>query len=100
MITRPDPGTHDPAPGPIGSRRELSSTDEKVLRVLLDSTGKVVSRATLTRMAGLDSASVRRVDSSIVALRRILGVGSITTVRRRGWFLTAEGAEIARRLLG
>lgn len=99
VTTSADQTTEDREPCPVGSPQALSPTDEKVLVVLLASTGKVMSRETLTRLAGLDSASVRRVDSSIVALRRILGTGSITTVRRRGWFLTEDGARSARRFV-
>lgn len=78
----------------------LSATDTKVLRVLWDSSGKVLSRETVMRKAGLDATSARRVDSSIVVLRRVLGPDAVRTVRRRGWILTEIGAENARRFLG
>lgn len=77
----------------------LSGTDTKVLRVLFDAGGKVLSRETVMRKAGLDAASARRVDSSIVVLRRALGPDAIRTVRRRGWMLTDIGADNARRFL-
>ncbi|MEY3806735.1 MAG: Transcriptional regulatory protein terminal [Actinomycetota bacterium] len=70
-----------------------------MLRVLFDASGKVLSRDTVMRKAGLDAASARRVDSSIVVLRRALGPDAIRTVRRRGWMLTEIGAEHARRFL-
>jgi DNA-binding winged helix-turn-helix (wHTH) protein len=78
----------------------LSPTEIKVLRVLWDSQGKVLSRETLMRKAGLDVSSARRVDSSMVVLRRVLGPDSVRTVRRRGWMLTEEGHLAAQRFLG
>ena len=77
----------------------LSPTDTKVLRVLWDSPGKVLSRETLVRKAGLDTSSARRVDSSMVVLRRVLGPDAVRTVRRRGWMLTEEGHQAAHRFL-
>jgi DNA-binding winged helix-turn-helix (wHTH) protein len=77
----------------------LSPTEMKVLRVLWDSQGKVLSRETLMRKAGLDVSSARRVDSSMVVLRRVLGPDSVRTVRRRGWMLTEEGHLAAQRFL-
>jgi DNA-binding winged helix-turn-helix (wHTH) protein len=78
----------------------LSPTEIKVLRVLWESQGKVLSRETLMRKAGLDVSSARRVDSSMVVLRRVLGPDSVRTVRRRGWMLTEEGHMAAQRFLG
>jgi DNA-binding winged helix-turn-helix (wHTH) protein len=78
----------------------LSPTEMKVLRVLWDSQGKVLSRETLMRKAGLDVSSARRVDSSMVVIRRVLGPDSVRTVRRRGWMLTEEGYAAAQRFLG
>lgn len=77
----------------------LSATETKVLRVLIDSAGKVLSRETLMRKAGLDVGSARRVDSSMVVLRRVLGPDSVQTVRRRGWMLTPKGHLAAQRFL-
>lgn len=77
----------------------LSPTETKVLRVLWESQGKVLSRETLMRKAGLDVSSARRVDSSMVVLRRVLGPDSVRTVRRRGWMLTQEGQLAAQRFL-
>jgi DNA-binding winged helix-turn-helix (wHTH) protein len=77
----------------------LSPTDLKVLRVLWESQGKVLSRETLMRKAGLDVSSARRVDSSMVVLRRVLGPDSVRTVRQRGWILTEEGYLAAAQFL-
>jgi DNA-binding response OmpR family regulator len=80
-------------------KMSLSPTEMKVLRVLWESQGKVLSRETLMRKAGLDVSSARRVDSSMVVLRRVLGPDSLRTVRQRGWMLTEEGHVIAQRFL-
>jgi DNA-binding response OmpR family regulator len=77
----------------------LSPTEMKVLRVLWESQGKVLSRETLMRKAGLDDSSARRVDSSMVVLRRVLGPDSLRTVRQRGWMLTEEGCLAAAQFL-
>jgi DNA-binding winged helix-turn-helix (wHTH) protein len=77
----------------------LSPTDLKVLRVLWEGQGKVLSRETLMRKAMLDASSARRVDSSIVVLRRVLGPDSVRTVRQRGWILTEEGQLAAAQFL-
>jgi DNA-binding response OmpR family regulator len=77
----------------------LSPTEMKVLRVLWESQGKVLGRETLMRKAGLDVSSARRVDSSMVVLRRVLGPDSLRTVRQRGWMLTEEGYLAAQRFL-
>lgn len=77
----------------------LSPTEMKVLRVLWESQGKVLGRETLMRKAGLDVSSARRVDSSMVVLRRVLGPDSVRTVRQRGWILTEEGQLAAAQFL-
>jgi len=74
---------------------DLSEIDRRVLDALVKNTGRVVSRQTLTRVAGLDTASKRRVDVSLVAIRRALGPNSLQTVRQRGWLLTPEAATAA-----
>jgi DNA-binding winged helix-turn-helix (wHTH) protein len=51
------------------------------------------------RLAGLTDVSSRRVDSSLVALRRVLGADNIITVRRRGWILSDEAQKLAVKLL-
>ena len=67
--------------------------------MLVDAAGRVLSRESVMRMAAIEASSARRVDSSMVVLRRILGPDAIRTVRRRGWMLTEEGAAAARRFL-
>lgn len=78
----------------------LSSTDTAVLHVLCEHAGRIVGRATINRLAGLDHCAERRCDSAIVSLRRVLGQEAIVTVRRRGWMLTDAGAARAEELLG
>jgi len=78
----------------------LSSTDTAVLHVLREHAGRIVGRATINRLAGLDHCAERRCDSAIVSLRRVLGQEAIVTVRRRGWMLTDSGAARAEELLG
>lgn len=84
---------------PHSDKMSLSPTEMKVLRVLWESQGKVLSRETLMRKAGLDVSSARRVDSSMVVLRRVLGPDSLRTVRQRGWMLTEDGLIAAHRFL-
>jgi DNA-binding response OmpR family regulator len=69
---------------------ELSDQEAAVLRVLMESRGKVVSRRELARRAGLASLSDRRVDSVLVGLRRVLGPDVLRNVRRRGWMLEPD----------
>lgn len=77
----------------------LSATDRQVLAVLLEHKGRVTGRDSVMRLAMVESLTNRRVDVSIVALRRLLGPNSITTVRRRGWMLTDVGVAAAEKLL-
>jgi DNA-binding winged helix-turn-helix (wHTH) protein len=77
----------------------LSQTDCGVLHVLLSQHGRIISRDTIQRMAGLDSVSARRVDASIVVLRRILGTHAVITVRRRGWMLADDAVAASTELL-
>ena len=65
----------------------IGPSEVAVLRVLVVNVGRVVSRANLTRMAGLQHLSSRRCDKAIVSLRRVLGPTAIETVRSRGWML-------------
>jgi DNA-binding winged helix-turn-helix (wHTH) protein len=65
--------------------------DLHILRLLVESQGKIVGRDFLARQTGLDSASARRVDASLVVIRRWLGADSLVTVRRRGWMLSETG---------
>jgi DNA-binding winged helix-turn-helix (wHTH) protein len=77
----------------------LSETDLSILRVLSDSRGRVVSRESILRLAGLDNVSARRADASLVVLRKILGAENVITVRRRGWMLSEEAHKAAEKLL-
>jgi DNA-binding response OmpR family regulator len=67
--------------------------------VLSANVGRVVSRAELSRQAGLAQLSERRCDSVLVGLRRRLGPDAIKTVRSRGWMLHEQSAVTARKLL-
>ena len=89
----PDSVRHVQTPG------LLSETDLSILRVLLDARGRVVSRDSLLRLAGLINVSARRADSSLVVLRKVLGADSVITVRRRGWMLSDEAHKAAEKLL-
>lgn len=73
--------------------------DIEVLRILISSAGKVVGRDFIARQCGIDSTSARRVDASLVAIRRWLGSDALVTVRRRGWMLTSEGHATAETFL-
>ncbi len=77
----------------------LTSLDVKVLEILVESSGRVVGRDFIARQTGIESSAARRVDASLVALRRTLGQDSLLTVRSRGWMLTPEGEVSARALL-
>ena len=79
---------------------ELCTTDMAVLVVLMQSIGRVISRGSILRLAGIDHCGARRCDSAIVSLRKVLGTESIVTVRRRGWMLTQEGVNRAVELYG
>lgn len=70
---------------------ELSSTDLMVLITLLQHAGRVIGRESISRLAGLEAESARRVDTCLVAIRKVLGADSIVTIRRRGWMLSAAG---------
>ena len=89
----PDSVSHVQTPG------LLSETDLSILRVLSASKGRVVSRESILRLAGLDNVSARRADSSLVVLRKVLGPENVITVRRRGWMLTDEAHKAAEKLL-
>lgn len=58
-----------------------------LLAALRAAGGRVLSRAELSRAAGLVGLSPRRVDSLLVGLRRRLPPGQLLTVRGRGWAL-------------
>jgi DNA-binding winged helix-turn-helix (wHTH) protein len=73
--------------------------DIEVLRILVASAGKIVGRDFIARQSGIDSTTARRVDASLVAIRRWVGSDALVTVRRRGWMLTSEGQETAETFL-
>ena len=89
----PDSVSHVQTPG------LLSETDLSILRVLSASKGRVVSRESILRLAGLDNVSARRADSSLVVLRKVLGPENVITVRRRGWMLSDAAHNAAEKLL-
>lgn len=71
----------------MGDSAALSGTDNEVLAVLLRHQGKVVSRATIARQAGIGHLHPRRPDAAVAAIRKVFGEGSVVTVRGRGWML-------------
>lgn len=79
--------------------KNLSAVDRRILDALLQQEGRVTSRDTLMRLAAVDSLTNRRVDVSIVMLRKVLGADSVLTVRQRGWMLTDAGLSAAHNLL-
>lgn len=88
-VTRPAPAntlTHDPMrdPHPL---EHLTPQERAVFDVLERHAGRVLSRAELSRKAGIAELSTRRCDSLIVGIRRQLGADTVMTVRRRGWML-------------
>lgn len=78
---------------------ELSSTDLMVLITLLQHSGRVIGRESISRLAGLNAESARRVDTCLVAIRKALGADSIVTIRRRGWMLSAAGRRAGEKYL-
>ena len=86
-------------PSPPLDRDSLSPIDMQVLRILLESSGRVIGREFIARQTGIESSASRRVDASLVAIRRAIGADSIVTVRSRGWMLTTAGEASARSLL-
>lgn len=76
-----------------------TALDLHVLRLLVESQGKIIGRDFLARQTGLESASARRIDASLVAIRRWLGADALVTVRRRGWMLTEHGHDAAEAFL-
>jgi len=77
----------------------LSEQERAVLRVLVEFSGRVVSRHELARRSGLADRCERRCDAILVQIRRQLGNDEIRTVRSRGWMLLPGAADSARKLL-
>lgn len=92
----PPYGDHMSLKDPLNN---LSAVDRRILDALLQQEGRVTSRDTLMRLAAVDSLTNRRVDVSIVVLRKVLGPDSVLTVRQRGWMLTEAGRSAAHNLL-
>lgn len=65
----------------------LTPQERAVFEVLVENSGRVLSRAELARRAGIADLSARRCDSLIVGIRRRIGHDRVRTVRRRGWML-------------
>ena len=81
------------------SVHRLGVSERAVLRTLVESAGRVLSRAELARRSGLTDLHARRCDAVIVNIRRALGAESIRTVLSRGWMLLPDVASAALELL-
>ncbi|MEZ5215410.1 MAG: winged helix-turn-helix domain-containing protein [Ilumatobacteraceae bacterium] len=92
-----DAEPHRALPSPEALR--LGVSERAVLRTLVESAGRVLSRAELARRSGLTDLHTRRCDAVIVNIRRALGPESIRTVRSRGWMLQREVVDEAESLL-
>ncbi|MEY4633462.1 MAG: Transcriptional regulatory protein terminal [Actinomycetota bacterium] len=77
----------------------LTTLDMGTLRLLVEHQGRVIGRDQMARMLNVETSAARRVDGSLVVLRRLLGPDAIKTVRSRGWMLTAIGLSSAYKLL-
>jgi DNA-binding response OmpR family regulator len=73
----------------------LGEQEQSVLRVLVETRGRVISRRELARRAGLAELSERRCDSVLVSIRKALGADSLVTVRSRGWMLSDTVVDVA-----
>lgn len=73
---------------PTGEDAPLNEREYALLRVLVDSRGRVVTRSELARRAGLRHLQPRRVDVLLVNVRRAVGAEHLQNVRGRGWMLT------------
>jgi DNA-binding response OmpR family regulator len=83
-----------PAPAIAGHRLQdsrplehLTPQERAVYDVLVQHTGRVLSRHEIARAAGIGELSERRCDSLMVGVRRAVGAERVRTVRRRGWML-------------
>jgi DNA-binding response OmpR family regulator len=81
-----------PAQGP-------TSLDIGTLRLLVEYSGRIIGRDQLARLLNVEASAARRIDGSLVVLRRLLGPDAIITVRSRGWMLSTDGIASARRIL-
>lgn len=77
----------------------LTSLDIGTLRLLIENSGRIIGRDQLARLLNVEASAARRVDGSLVVLRRLLGPDAIMTVRSRGWMLTVAGIATATRIL-
>jgi DNA-binding response OmpR family regulator len=78
---------------------DLTRSDIAILGALVSNKGRIMSRSSLLKQAGLQSFTERRCDASLVTLRRALGPDSIVTVRQRGWMLSENALMTAMTLL-
>ena len=78
----------DPASAPADDGAPLNDREYALLRVLVESRGRVVTRSELARRAGLRHLQPRRVDVLLVNVRRAVGAQHLQNVRGRGWMLT------------
>jgi DNA-binding response OmpR family regulator len=77
----------------------MSRTAELALiGVLLESTGRVVSRTELVRRAKMFGLAPRRVDVHLVEVRRMVGADNLVNVRGRGWMLVDLPTEVRSQL--
>ncbi|HOP52901.1 MAG TPA: winged helix-turn-helix domain-containing protein, partial [Synergistales bacterium] len=80
-----------------GTPLDLTSTEFKLLEVLAENRGRIVSRDTLlARVWGYSAADTRTVDMHVFRLRRKIeedpeNPGILLTVRGRGFRLQEEG---------
>lgn len=77
----------------------MTPTETAVLAVFVENAGRVVSRDTLRRSAGLQHCTERRCDSVVSSIRAMLGNNALLTVRSRGWMLSPDAVAVARDLL-
>lgn len=68
-----------------GRTLSLSPSQAELLAALVANRNRVLSRAELASVAGLEQPS--SVDVVLSSLRRLLGEGFVRNVRNRGWIL-------------
>jgi len=86
-MDRPAPATAGRRPQDSRPLEHLTPQERAVYQVLVEHTGRVLSRYEIARGAGLGELSHRRCDSLLVGVRRAVGADRMVTVRRRGWML-------------